>query len=264
MKTPDDVMTLTEHLGELRVRIIRSALAITLGAILIVAFYDQVLDFLTAAVHRPVPQPRASRSAASTPTATTRRCSSSIPSTGSDDPPAHRQLRRADPGHARRPVADLALHRPGAARQGEALRHPVHPVVGRSCSCSAALLAYLTLGKALEFLISWAGTDVGALFQVEQVRPARRADGRRVRHRVPVPGAARVPPARRRVTPQQLIKGWRYAIVGIVVVAAVITPVGRPDLAGRPGRADDDPLLHLVPHRAALPAPQAPPAARAD
>ena len=28
MKTPDDVMTLTEHLGELRVRIIRSALAV--------------------------------------------------------------------------------------------------------------------------------------------------------------------------------------------------------------------------------------------
>jgi len=47
MKTPDDVMTLTEHLGELRVRIIRCALAVTLGAIVIVAFYDQVLDFLT-------------------------------------------------------------------------------------------------------------------------------------------------------------------------------------------------------------------------
>ena len=30
MKTPDDVMTLTEHLGELRVRIIRSALAVIL------------------------------------------------------------------------------------------------------------------------------------------------------------------------------------------------------------------------------------------
>ena len=40
-------MTLTEHLGELRVRIIRSALAVTIGAIIIIAFYDQVLDFLT-------------------------------------------------------------------------------------------------------------------------------------------------------------------------------------------------------------------------
>ena len=47
VNSPDDVMTLTEHLGELRVRIIRSALAITLGAIIIIAFYDHVLDFLT-------------------------------------------------------------------------------------------------------------------------------------------------------------------------------------------------------------------------
>ena len=46
-RTPDAMMTLTEHLGELRVRIIRSALAITLGAIIIIAFYDHVLDFLT-------------------------------------------------------------------------------------------------------------------------------------------------------------------------------------------------------------------------
>ena len=29
-------------------------------------------------------------------------------------------------------------------------------------------LAYLTLGKALEFLIAWAGSDVGALFQVSK------------------------------------------------------------------------------------------------
>ena len=43
---PDDTMTLTEHLGELRARIIRSALAITVGMVLVVAFYDQVLGFL--------------------------------------------------------------------------------------------------------------------------------------------------------------------------------------------------------------------------
>jgi Sec-independent protein secretion pathway component TatC len=81
MKSPDDVMTLTEHLGELRVRIIRSALAITLGAILIIAFYDHVLDFLPT---------RTSRSASSTPrtsagstptTPTPTHCSSSIRST---------------------------------------------------------------------------------------------------------------------------------------------------------------------------------------
>jgi Sec-independent protein secretion pathway component TatC len=42
----DDTMTLTEHLAELRVRIIRSALAVAIGMVLIIAFYDQVLDFL--------------------------------------------------------------------------------------------------------------------------------------------------------------------------------------------------------------------------
>ena len=41
-----DTMTLTEHLAELRVRIIRSALAVAVGMVLIIAFYDQVLDFL--------------------------------------------------------------------------------------------------------------------------------------------------------------------------------------------------------------------------
>ena len=43
---PVDTMTLTEHLAELRVRIIRAALAIAVGMVLIIAFYDQVLDFL--------------------------------------------------------------------------------------------------------------------------------------------------------------------------------------------------------------------------
>ena len=39
-------MTLTEHLAELRQRIIRAALAVTVGMIAILAFYDQVLGFL--------------------------------------------------------------------------------------------------------------------------------------------------------------------------------------------------------------------------
>ena len=43
---PEETMTLTEHLGELRMRIIRSALAVTVGMVFIIAFYDQVLDFL--------------------------------------------------------------------------------------------------------------------------------------------------------------------------------------------------------------------------
>jgi len=38
-----DTMTLTEHLAELRVRIIRSALAVAIGMVLIIAFYEPVL-----------------------------------------------------------------------------------------------------------------------------------------------------------------------------------------------------------------------------
>jgi hypothetical protein len=39
-------MTLIEHLAELRMRLIRSVLAITVGAVLVFAFYDPVLTFL--------------------------------------------------------------------------------------------------------------------------------------------------------------------------------------------------------------------------
>ena len=228
MKTPDDVMTLTEHLGELRVRIIRSALAIALGAILIIAFYDQVLDFLLQPYVDLCLQPGRGRSAASTPR--------------SDDPALFifdpvegltTRLRIASYGGLilAMPVILWQIWRfivPGPARQGEALRHPVHPHLGRCCSSSAAFLAYLTLGKALEFLISWSGSDVGALFQVSKyvrlVVLMVAAFGVGFQFPVLLVFLQLVGV----LTPQQLLKGWRYAIVGIVVVAAVITPSGDP------------------------------------
>jgi sec-independent protein translocase protein TatC len=40
-------MTLLEHLAELRLRLLRSILAILIGSVVGFAFYDQVLDFLT-------------------------------------------------------------------------------------------------------------------------------------------------------------------------------------------------------------------------
>ena len=41
-------------------------------------------------------------------------------------------------------------------------------------------------------------------------------------------------PVRGVLTPQQLLGAWRYAIVGIVVIAAVITPSGDPILGASP------------------------------
>jgi sec-independent protein translocase protein TatC len=45
--TPDDRMTLTEHLAELRTRIIRSMLAVTVGAVAVFSLWDPwIVDFL--------------------------------------------------------------------------------------------------------------------------------------------------------------------------------------------------------------------------
>ena len=43
---PGDTMTLIEHLAELRTRIIRAALAVVVGIIVLLALYDQVLAFM--------------------------------------------------------------------------------------------------------------------------------------------------------------------------------------------------------------------------
>jgi sec-independent protein translocase protein TatC len=89
-------------------------------------------------------------------------------------------------------------------------------------------LAYWTLDKALEFLISWSGTDVTQAYQVTKyvslVVMMMLAFG--VGFLSPVllvflqlAGAIR---------PQTLLKQWRFAIMGIFVAAAVITPSGDP------------------------------------
>ena len=227
MSSPDDVMTLTEHLGELRVRIIRSALAITIGAILVIAFYDPVLDFLT--------QPYVNI------------CKNHDPSFCGFD---------ANAGTGNRlfifdPLDGLKTRLSVASYGGLILAMPIvlwqvwrfivpalHakerrlaiPFILSSVFLFllGGFLAYLTLGPAIEFLISWSGSDVGALFQVSKyirlVGLMVAAFG--VGFQFPVllvflmlAGV---------ITPQQLIKQWRYALIIIVVVAAVITPSGDP------------------------------------
>jgi sec-independent protein translocase protein TatC len=46
VRTPDDRMTLVEHLAELRSRIIKSLLAIAVGALVMFVFYEPILNFL--------------------------------------------------------------------------------------------------------------------------------------------------------------------------------------------------------------------------
>ena len=47
VRSSSDEITMTQHLGELRFRIIRSLLAVVIGALVILSFYDPVLRFLT-------------------------------------------------------------------------------------------------------------------------------------------------------------------------------------------------------------------------
>jgi sec-independent protein translocase protein TatC len=90
------------------------------------------------------------------------------------------------------------------------------------------VIAYLTLEKALQFLISWAGEDVESLFQVSKyirlVTLMAFAFGVGFQFPVLLVFLQLVGV----LSPQQLLGAWRYAIVGIVVVAAVITPSGDP------------------------------------
>jgi sec-independent protein translocase protein TatC len=91
-----------------------------------------------------------------------------------------------------------------------------------------AFLAYWTLDKALEFLISWSGSDVQQAFQISRyvslVILMVVAFG--IGFEIPVllvflqlVGV---------VTPKQLLKQWRFAVMGVFVLAAVITPSGDP------------------------------------
>jgi sec-independent protein translocase protein TatC len=89
-------------------------------------------------------------------------------------------------------------------------------------------LAYLTTGQALDFLISWSGSDVSQVYSVQSyvslIGLMIFAFGLGFLLPVFVFGLQAVGI----VTPQRLLKSWRIALVLIAVIAAVITPSGDP------------------------------------
>lgn len=221
-------MTLFEHLAELRMRIIRAGLAVVLGIVVVVAFYDQVLQWLTGPY-----QSLCERKPAGY-------CGDSFdPRTG------ELKLFFLDP------IEGLATRFRVAFYGGVVLALPVvlwqlwkfivpalhkHEkkyAVGFVVStvvlfALGGAIAFTTLERALEFLISWAGDDTAPVFQVERyirlVTLMIVAFG--IGFTIPVLlvflqllGAVR---------PRTLLGGWRYAIVGTFVLAAAITPSGDP------------------------------------
>lgn len=227
LKSPDDVMTLTEHLAELRVRIIRCVLAIALFAIILIAFYDPVLDFLLGP-YRSLCERRGGDFCGAITS------SSGEPELVVLDPIEgfSTRLRIATVGGLILALPVLmwqiwrfvvpALH----AKEKKYAIPFILSAVG--LFVLGAALAYLTLERALEFLISWSGEDVEQAFQVSRyvrlVMLMVAAFGVGFEFPVLLVFLQLVGV----VTPRQLLGAWRYAIIGIVAVAAVITPSGDP------------------------------------
>ena len=218
VKTPDDRMTLTEHLAELRVRIIRSVLAIVVGIIVLLALYDQVLRFLRKPYEdlcKGNPKLKCGSLQFIGPLEgfTTRLTICTYGGIILAMPVLMWQLWR---------FIVPALHS----------KEKKYAIPFVTCSVVLFLLggavAYWTLGPALDFLISWAGSDVEANFQVSKyislVGLMIAAFGVTFQFPVLLVFLQLVGV----LTPQTLLKQWRYATIAIFVIAAVITPSGDP------------------------------------
>lgn len=212
-------MTLTEHLGELRLRIIRSALAVAIGMVLIVAFYDQVLEFLK--------QPYVDLCTSKPADFCDPELNTFSPTEG-----LATRLRVGMYGGiiAAMPVLLWQLWRFIVPALNPREKRYAIPFILSSVVLFIAggVLAYVTVDRALDFLISWSGEDVNQIFSVSSyvnlIALMIAAFG--VGFLLPVllvflqlVGV---------ITPRRLLSGWRMAIVGIAVLAAVITPSGDP------------------------------------
>jgi len=217
MVSPDDRMTLTEHLAELRSRIIRALLAVVIGVIVLLALYDQVLNFLRGPYNQ--------------------LCA--------DNKQVQCELIFIGP------LEGLTTRLQICTYGGLVLALPVIlwqvwrfivPALHKNEKQYAipfifssvflfilgAAIAYWTLTPALDFLISWAGSGVKAQFTVSKYVSL-------VGLMMAVFGIAFEFPVLLVflqlvgvLTPQTLIKGWRYAIMIVFVIAGVITPSGDP------------------------------------
>ena len=215
----DTVMPLMEHLRELRMRIVRCLLAVAVGTIVILAIYDPVKNFLTKP-YRELCKQRPEF-----------KCDGSLFSLGPLDGFSARMRVCAYGGLILAlPVVLWQIWRFVVPALSKKEKHYAGPFITSSVvlfivGCS---LAYWTLDKALEFLISWSGTEVTQAYQVTKyinlVVMMMLAFG--VGFLSPVllvflqlAGAVR---------PRTLIKQWRFAVMGIFVTSAVITPSGDP------------------------------------
>ena len=216
---PIEAMSMMDHLRELRTRLVRSVLAIGISTLVLLAFYDQLKNLLT----RPYTNLCLRRPDFD--------CDGSLFSLGPLDGFSARMRVCLYGGLVLAlPVILWQIWRfivPALSKREKNYAVPfiASSVLLFSIGC---YLAYWTLDKALEFLISWSGSDVTQAYQVTKYINL-------VVMMMLAFGVAFLSPVLlvflqlvSVVSPKSLVKQWRYAVMGIFVTAAVITPSGDP------------------------------------
>jgi sec-independent protein translocase protein TatC len=215
----DQAMPIIEHLRELRVRIVRSLLAVVVGTIVILAAYDPVKRFLT--------QPY--RNLCSTNPDFN--CDGSLFALGPLDGFSARMKVAAYGGLILAlPVLLWQIWQFVVPALSKKEKRYAVPFITSSIVLFAAggTLAYWTLDKALEFLISWSGSDVNQAYQITKYISL-------VTFMMLAFGVGFLSPVllvflqlANILQPKTLLKQWRIAIMLIFVGAAIITPSGDP------------------------------------
>lgn len=212
-------MTLVEHLAELRARIVKSLLAVVVFAISITVFYNPVLRFLTRP-YRDVCSNNAEFE-----------CDGSLYGLGPLDGLGARFRIAAYGGIiVALPVILWQVWRfiVPALHKSEKRYARWFLVAAVFLFSLGSAIAYWTLSRALEFLISWSGEDVSQTYQIGKyislVAMMMLAFG----FGLLFPLLLVFLQVANVLTPKTLIAQWRYAIMAIFVLAAVITPSGDP------------------------------------
>jgi sec-independent protein translocase protein TatC len=219
VRRQDDEATLTEHLGELRYRIIRSLLALAVGMLVVLLRYESLLRFLTEP-YRDLCAERPDF-----------RCDGTLYGLGPLDGLAARMRISVYGGLILAlPVVMWQIWRFVAPALHRNEKKYAVGFVGSSVVlfCLGGYLAYWTLDKALEFLISWSGSDVEQSYQITKYVSL-------VFMMVLAFGIGFLFPVLlvflqlvEVLGPRQLVAQWRWAIMLIFLTAAVITPSGDP------------------------------------
>lgn len=215
----EGAMSMMDHLRELRQRVIRALLAVAIGTIVMLAFYDPVKNWLTRPYRNLCnAQPEF-------------KCDGSLFALGPLEGFTARLRVCAYGGLVLAlPVVLWQIWRfivPALNKREKRYAVPfiVSSVVLFTVGCS---IAYWTLDKALEFLINWSGSDVTEAYRITDyimlVVMMMLAFGVGFLSPVLIVFLQLVGAVR----PHTLIKQWRFAVMGIFVTAAVITPSGDP------------------------------------